>query len=223
VGLEALARWRHPERGLVSPGAFIPLAERVGFIDRVGRVVGEQAIRQLDGWHREFPGVSGLLLFLNLSAKQLTGPESTAEIERWLSEAGISASQVIVEITESAFLQASERVDDLKALGLQVYIDDFGTGHSTFTYLRELDVDGLKIDMSFVHGMTESRSDAAIVESIATLGRELGLLVVAEGIETEAQREAVTAAGCVFGQGYFYARPAPPEEFNGWLKAGGLN
>jgi len=211
-GVEALARWRHPEQGPVSPGEFVPLAERVGLIGELGRQVFRRGCRDRAAWGRRLPAASGLTLAFNLSARQLQDPELVERMSRWLDETGLPAEHVVVEITETALMKAPARVAELQELGAAVFIDDFGTGYSTFTYLRELDADGLKIDMSFVQSLPGSASDAAIVETIVTLAMRLGLRVIAEGIETEAQLRSLQKLGCPLGQGFLLGRPAPAGE-----------
>lgn len=216
-GLEALARWRHPERGLVSPGAFIPLAERVGLIGQLGDEVRRQGFKQLAAWTRNGEGGSDLKLAVNLSARELGGAGLTDRMAKALEGAALAPDLVVVEVTETAMMTSMGQARALRAVGIALCVDDFGTGYSTFTYLRELEPDGLKIDMSLVRGLPESTSDVAIVDSLITLANRLDLAIVAEGIETEAQLRTLRDLGADLGQGFLLGRPAPADEIEGLL------
>lgn len=208
-GLEPLARWRHPERGLLPPGEFIRLAEETGLIHELGRSVLRGACEKLAVWSRD--GHRDLQLAVNVSARQFGADSFTDEVERTLEESGVAPDRLCLEVTETAIMRATDRIDELRDLGVRVVIDDFGTGYSSLLYLRDLDVDGLKIDMSFVQGLGNGSGNRAIVETILTLGRELDLGVIGEGIETEFQLEQLREMGCQLGQGYHLARPEPAE------------
>lgn len=214
VGVEALARWRHPQRGLVSPAEFIPLAEELGLIDDLQEVMIRQGCRQAARWARENDMEAPVEIAFNISGLQTRSPDLADELRGFVQEAGCRPEQVILEITETSLMQRPATVDALRAAGFRVYIDDFGTGYSTFTYLRELEVDGLKIDMTFVQGLTESDSDAALVETMVTLGERLGLDVIAEGVETDGQLRRLQTLGCRFGQGYLFGRPVSSDEID---------
>ena len=216
-GLEALARWRHPERGLVPPGAFIPLAERVGLIRELGDEVFRQGCRQLAAWTRVREDTAELKLAVNLSARELQDPGLTDRMAKALEGAALAPDRVVVEVTETALMTSMSQARALRGMGLALCIDDFGTGYSTYTYLRELEPDGLKIDMSLVRDLPESTSDLAIVDSLITLGHRLGLTVVAEGIETQAQLRTLRDLGAELGQGFLLGRPAPADEIEGLL------
>ncbi len=207
-GVEALARWRHPERGLVGPKEFIDLAEETGLIHELGRQIIARSCRQVAAWHR----AAGLQLLVNVSARQFDDDRFMGWLEEGLSGASLAAERLLLEVTESAIMRASRRIDDLRRLGVGVVIDDFGTGYSSFLYLRDLAVHGLKIDTSFVRGLSQGRANRAIVETTLGLGRALELLVIAEGIETETQRGLLHELGCGLGQGFLFARPAASED-----------
>ena len=216
-GVELLARWDHPERGRVPPEKFIPVAEETGLILELGRQLLEVGTDHLAGW-RGIPA-SPRLLF-NLSASQFEDPDLPDLIRGHLERHGLPPSSLQLEVTETELMQSPERIQPVRDLGVGLVVDDFGTGYSSLSYLRDLDVDGLKIDMSFVHGMAEHEEDRAIVETILTLGRRLGLTVIAEGIETGRQASLLRQLGCELGQGFRFARPAPPEAIEGILPGG---
>ncbi|MBX0301796.1 EAL domain-containing protein [Cryobacterium sp. 1639] len=207
VATEALARWRHPELGLVFPGEFIAIAEEVGLIKGIGRTVLGQACRTaaaLDG---------RMSVSVNVSAQQFVRDDFGAVVKRALRESGLAPEQLWLELTESAVLEAIDSAartfQELRALGVRLAIDDFGTGYSSFTHLKAFTVDLLKIDLTFIRDIERSEHDRAIVEGILRLADSLGLDVVAEGIETVAQLELLTAMGCRYGQGYLFAKPNP--------------
>ena len=217
VGVEPLARWQHPERGLLGSGAFIPLAEESGLIIELGELLLRKACRWLGESRASCSDGSPLVITPNLSGRQFDDPELVSRIATILEESGVRPEQVHFEVTETAIARATDQVAHLKDIGASVAVDDFGTGYSSLTYVRELDVDGIKVDMSFVQRMTEDARDAAIVESVVTLGKALGLATLAEGIETEGQLRAVTALGCDYGQGFHFHRPMPVAELEALL------
>jgi diguanylate cyclase (GGDEF)-like protein/PAS domain S-box-containing protein len=214
VGVEALLRWQHPTRGLVSPLDFIGVAEESGLIVPVGRWVLSEACRQVARWQR----TTGLPLRLsvNLSARQLQAPRLAEFVARTLRSTGVRPNDLVLEITESILVDDAERtiakLHLLRELGVKLAIDDFGTGYSSLNYLRRLPVDVLKIDRSFVQGIGTESELAALTGAIVGIGRDLGLDTVAEGIEEPAQLEALRAMGCVLGQGFLFARPLPADE-----------
>lgn len=218
VGVEALARWRRPDEGLVSPAEFIPLAEESGLIVPLGKQIFRAAARQAAGWNRELRPPEPIRLYANFSARQLSDDDLSAWIGEALREAGLEPGLVTVEVTETALMRSSWPTRELKELGIELAVDDFGTGYASLTYLRRLEVDELKIDMSFVHGMLANRQDAAIVETIVSLCRTLGLTAVAEGIETDAQLQHLRDAGVPLGQGYHFTRPMPPGDTLAYLR-----
>ena len=213
VGVEALVRWIHPERGFIPPDAFIPLAERTGLIKPLSRYVLRVAIDQCAAWAAE--GLD-LHVAVNLTIPDLLDLELPDRIAALLADAGVPADRLELEVTESTILADPFRVrgviDRLNELGVGFAIDDFGTGYSSLAYLKQLPVQTIKIDRSFVMDMLESESDAAIVRSTIDLARNLGLRVVAEGVETEAMWDALREQGCTLAQGYLISKPARPEE-----------
>jgi diguanylate cyclase (GGDEF)-like protein len=218
--VEALVRWNHPERGLLGPDQFVPLAEQTGLIWPLTQWVLAEALAQLALWRDrlEVPRVS-----VNLSARSLTHPDLLTEIRDSLELFDLPAQMLELEITESTVMadpdRAQEVLHGLRGLGIELAIDDFGTGHSSLTYLQRLPVDWLKIDKSFVRDMATDVNDAAIVRTSVELGHSLGLRVVAEGIETRQAQDQLTRVGCDVGQGFHISRPVSAERFEAWLKA----
>ncbi len=213
IGFEALARWHHPTRGMISPASFIPLAEETGAILDIGRHVLRAACIQVAWWNGTSPAAAPLEISVNISARQLASRGLVAEVERALSDTGLAPSLLVLEITESAVVEdvaaASSRLRELRGLGIRIAMDDFGTGYSSLSYLRRLPIDILKIDKSFLGDSAGRGSE--LLASVAALGATLGLTTVAEGIEEPAQLAQVRAAGCTMGQGYHFARPLAPE------------
>jgi diguanylate cyclase (GGDEF)-like protein/PAS domain S-box-containing protein len=214
VGAEALVRWRHPRRGLVSPVEFIPMAEETGLILPLGQWVLEAACRQLAQWSRQAE-TAHLSLAINISARQFRHPDFSSHILRALADTGANPGRLKLEITESLLLDDVEDVIAkmmvLRAHGVGFSLDDFGTGYSSLSYLRRLPLDQLKIDQSFVRDIFTDANDAAIVRAIVALAESLGLNVIAEGVETLAQRDFLASQGCLAYQGYLFGRPAPVE------------
>ncbi len=223
VGFEALVRWRHPERGLVSPGEFIPLAEATGLIVPLGRLVTAQACRQLRAWRDSGPGLEHLTVSVNVSARQAVEPGFAADVREILWHARLEPSALILEITESLTLNESATSDgqlrQLRDLGVQLAIDDFGTGFSALEYFKRFAVHGLKIDRSFVGGLGRSREDTAIVTATLAFASALELVVTAEGVESQDQVERLEALGCHQAQGYLFSRPVPAEAVPALLEA----
>lgn len=213
VGFEALVRWQHPERGMVSPGEFIPCMEQTGLIVRVGMIVLRQACEQLHQWHQQ--GWDHLTMAVNLSVRQFASPTLLADIDQVLAETGVNPAYLKLEVTESAIMQnadtATELMEQLRSRHIQISIDDFGTGYSSLGYLHRFPLDVLKIDRSFVHQIQAGRRNYQVVETIITLSNQLNLGVVAEGIETAEQLRWLQHLGCEFGQGYFFAHPMPAD------------
>ncbi|WP_445000478.1 bifunctional diguanylate cyclase/phosphodiesterase [Halomonas mongoliensis] len=214
VGVEALVRWMHPVRGQVSPGEFIPLAEENRLIVAIGYWVLEQACRQLAAWTAD-PARSALSLSVNVSPRQFREPDFVKRVLECLETTGAPANRLKLEVTESLFLEgreeARERMLCLREYGVRFSLDDFGTGYSSLAYLKRLPLDQLKIDQSFVCDLLEDEASGAIVASTIALAQRLRLEVVAEGVESEAQRDWLLAHGCRTFQGYLFARPAPLE------------
>ncbi|MCU1351678.1 MAG: diguanylate cyclase/phosphodiesterase with sensor(S) [Acidimicrobiales bacterium] len=216
VGFEALLRWDHPERGELAPGSFVPTAEDTGLIVPIGHWVLSEALTQLAVWQAADPAANGLFVSVNLSAKELASPGLVASVAAALAASELPAHLVHLEITESAVMEDVEHsvrtVHALRALGLRLSIDDFGTGYSSLSYLKQLPVNTLKIDRSFVSGLDHDLQDRSIAQAIIALGNALGLEVLAEGVETRAQAETLVELGCHLGQGYLWSRPVPPDD-----------
>ena len=220
---EALIRWQHPTRGLVSPAEFIPIAEDTGMIIDIGDWVFREAARQVARWrtthHTEFQ------ISVNASPVQFNS-EHHHHIawSEYLQQLGLPGASIVVEITESSLMEAGTTVLNhligFRDAGIQVSLDDFGTGYSSLSYLRKFDIDYLKIDQSFVKNLTPGSEDMALSEAIIVMAHKLGIKVIAEGVETVEQRDLLAAAGCDYAQGYLYARPLPAEEFEGFLGRG---
>jgi diguanylate cyclase (GGDEF)-like protein/PAS domain S-box-containing protein len=208
VSLEALVRWQHPKRGFVSPGKFIPFAEETGLIEPLGKIVLETACRDAVRWQTE---AEPLVVAVNLSAIQFRNPNLVQEVADILSKTGLPPEALELEITESAVLgdvnATIETLSELKSLGIRLAIDDFGTGYSNLGHLRRFPVDVLKIDQSFVRGMSGNHDDTPIVEAVVSLAKALNLHVVAEGVETAQQMEQLKEMGCDLGQGFYFAKP----------------
>jgi len=211
ASFEALVRWPHPERGLLTPDRFIPLAEETGLIVPLGRWIIDSAARAA-ALLRAAPKAGDVRVAVNVSARQFSVPGLTADIAAGLAQAGLGPEALIVELTESTLIRHAEEngpadLHELKELGVGLAIDDFGTGYSSLSYLHDLPFDALKIDKSFVDEITDSPRRMDLVRGIIGIADSLGLYVVAEGLESERQRELLTDAGCRFGQGYLFARP----------------
>jgi len=215
VGAELLVRWKHPEQGLVSPAMFIPVAEQTGLIVDIGRWVLEQACRQLRAWSDD-PLRRHLVLAVNVSSREFGHPGFVDGVREVLAATGADPARLKIELTESALAadvgEVVARMAALKSLGVRFSLDDFGTGFSSLGYLQRMPIDQLKIDQSFVRGMLTENSSASIVHTVIALGESLGVEVIAEGVETEAQRQALAELGCHHYQGYLFARPVPVEQ-----------
>ena len=216
IGAEALVRWQHPERGLIFPDQFIPLAEETGLILEVGQWVLETACRQLKDWSGSGRS-QDLYLAINVSARQFRLPEFVDQVGRGLQDAGAPAERLKIELTESLILDDIEdtirKMHALKRLGVGFCMDDFGTGYSSLSYLTRLPLDQIKIDRSFVHNLPHSANDAIVVQTIITMARSLRLTAIAEGVETAAQREFLERNGCLACQGYLFSHAVPPAAF----------
>ncbi|MDT8894805.1 EAL domain-containing protein [Halomonas sp. I1] len=223
IGLEALLRWRHPQDGLISPGDFIPLAERHGLMASLGNWVIDQALAQLAHWRDQ--GMPTVPVWINISALQLFQGDLEAALSSGLARHRIPASMLGLELTESVLLDEragdiAPRLEGLRERGHPVAIDDFGTGYSSLGYLKQLPLDKLKLDRTFVRALPDDRADAAIVGAVMAMAQGLSLDVVAEGVETEAQRDFLLRAGCGQVQGFLYARPLTVETLEaGWRDA----
>ena len=222
TGAEALVRWRHPDRGLVSPTDFIPLAEETGLILPMGRWVLEEACRTAASWEcADGP----LTVCVNLSARQFGRAELIDEIAGALAISGLEPERLCLEITESVVMlevtRAMATMQEMKALGVQLALDDFGKGHSSLSYIKRFPLDVLKIDRSFISAMSDDQDVEAIVGTLIRLGNTLGMTVVAEGIETEFQLRRLRGLGCELGQGFHLARPMQAARLDEILAGGG--
>ena len=215
--VEALVRWEHPQRGLVSPAEFIPLAEESGLIVPLGAFVMRAACAQLNQWRAQFPHRDGLVMAVNISPRQFRQSGLVETVRAALEESGVPAGRLKLEITENAILDDEEAtlatIRALRALGVRIALDDFGTGYSSFGYFRRFPIDCLKIDRSFVEGLGHDEQATAIVRAALSFAAAVGLETTGEGIEDEAQATALRALGCDLGQGFRYARPVPPDAF----------
>ena len=225
AGFEALVRWQHAERGFVSPGAFIPTAEETGLIVPMGRWILKEACQQMHQWHCQFPEANKLMVSVNLSAKQFNQPNLAEEVAITLAQTKLDSACLKLELTESAAMEdvnsTIKQLAKLKALNLKLSLDDFGTGYSSLSYLHQLRTDTLKVDQSFVGRMEKTANeDGEIVKTIIGLGHQLGMDVIAEGIETAVQLARLQALNCNYGQGYYFAKPLPKEAAASLIEAG---
>jgi diguanylate cyclase (GGDEF)-like protein/PAS domain S-box-containing protein len=214
-GMEALVRWNHPERGLLDPWEFMAVAEQSGIVIPMGEQVLEEACRQAKAWQEEHPRILPLVMSVNLSARQLQRPDISQIVERVLKKTGLEARYLRLDITETVYIKALEgntqALDELKRMGVSISIDDFGTGYSSLAYLKRLPAKALKVDKSFVKGIGEDLEDTAIVGMVIELAHTLGMEVIAEGVESEAQATLLKEMGCDMGQGFHFSEPLPPE------------
>ncbi len=215
-GVEALVRWRHPDRGVVPPLKFVPLAEETGLIVPIGLWVLHEACRRAGGWNADRRGQPPLTMSVNLSARQLQQPDLPGVVAQILLETGLDPACLVLEITESLLLHDTDatmtRLQQLKALGLRMAIDDFGTGYSSLAYLRRFPIDIIKIDKSFVEEIADGPDASALARAIVQLGQTLRLVTVAEGIEAADQLAELRSSGCQLGQGYYFAKPLERDE-----------
>jgi diguanylate cyclase (GGDEF)-like protein len=211
IGFEALLRWEHPRHGLIPSSAFIPVAEETGLIVPIGWWVLEEACRQMGEWHARYPDTVSSIICVNLSSKQFFQVDLVEQIERRLRAAGLKPDCLKLEITESAIMSdprsAADALTQLRDLGVRIAVDDFGTGHSSLSYLQQFPIDTLKIDRSFVQKMAADIRDREIIQAVITLAHNLGMNVVAEGVETNSQWNQLDRLGCEYGQGYYFSRP----------------
>ena len=219
IGVEALIRWIDPVRGMVPPGEFITLAEETGLIVEIGQWVLDTACAQLGRWRGD-PRMGALQISVNVSARQFHQPDFVERVQRSLAAGGADPTRLKLELTESLVVERIDeviaRMAQLHRLGVHFSLDDFGTGYSSLTYLKRLPLDEVKIDRSFVRDLVDDSNDAAIVQAILAMSASLGLRVVAEGVETPAQREFLLRHGCRVYQGYLFGRPMPIEAWVGW-------
>lgn len=221
IGFEALLRWNHPERGWISPGLFVPVAEETGLIVKLGTWVLEKAAEQLHYWHTTID--PELYMSVNVSTKQLIQPHFAQNVEAVLLLKGVNPDRIRIEVTESSIMNnqklAMQALEQIRQTGAKVQIDDFGTGYSSLSRLHLMPLDALKIDRSFVMQMDANRTQEGIVGAIVALAHTLGLDLVAEGIEESFQGQYLRQLGCQYGQGYFYGRPMPPKDVPPLLEA----
>jgi EAL domain-containing protein (putative c-di-GMP-specific phosphodiesterase class I) len=216
VGVEALVRWRHPTRGLLSPAEFIPYAEETGLVVPLGEAVLEKACEQARRWADLRPGEPPLTMSVNLSPAQLLSPTMPAAVERVLAASSLEPAFLCLEITERTLMvdgpATAASIAALSGMGVRMSIDDFGTGYSSLSYLRLLPVDSLKVDAVFVEGLGRRRDDKAIVRAVIQMAHALGMGVVAEGVEREEQVTHLRELGCDLAQGFRFARPVPADD-----------
>ncbi|HIV72839.1 MAG TPA: EAL domain-containing protein [Candidatus Aquabacterium excrementipullorum] len=216
IGAEALVRWQHPRHGMVPPSDFIPLAEQTGLIVTLGDWVLKQACAQLAAWAAT-PETASLKLSVNVSAHQIRQPDFVARVLAAVERAGVDPSRLKLELTESMLVNDVEdligKMTELRRHGVGFSLDDFGTGYSSLSYLRRLPLDQLKIDQAFVRDVLGNANDAAIAGTVVSLGQTLNLEVIAEGVETQAQRDFLLSIGCRLFQGYLYSKPVPEAAF----------
>jgi EAL domain-containing protein (putative c-di-GMP-specific phosphodiesterase class I) len=218
---EALVRWMHPEKGLVPPGQFIPVAEETGLIVDIGMWVLEESCRQLRAWHAEFPDFADLGMSVNLSVKQFKSATIVDQISRAIESTGLRPHHIHLEITESMMMEETERtmatLNTLRERGYSLSLDDFGTGYSSLSLLRTLPLDVVKIDRSFVRNMSEDAESATLMRSIVGLVHDLGMKVTVEGVETSEELERLIEFGCDHVQGFLLAKPLPAVAARDWL------
>lgn len=223
-GFEALLRWKHPERGMVPPDVFIPLAEETGLILSIGEYVLEQACRTMKHWRDKYPNRSDLEISVNVSAYQMREPGIVNRIHDVLQKTGLEADALQLEITESVFIadtrQMRQSFQELKQIGVRLNLDDFGTGYSSLQYLSSLRFDGLKIDKSFLRNINDDRQASDLVRSMMSIAKSLNMEVVAEGVETKQQLAHLKEMGCEYGQGYLFSKALPAEEAEQLLREG---
>jgi len=223
VGFEALLRWARPDEGIIPPDKFIPIAEETGIIVQIGEWVLKEATRQMAHWNRTLCIGEPLHVSVNLSAKQLAEEDLTRQVEAALTESGLGAEHLKLEVTETAVLEnreaAVQAIGKLKQQGVRISLDDFGTGYSSFSYLYQLPYDTLKIDRSFVSRIGETGQSSEIVHAIIVLAHNLRMDVVAEGVETAAQAAQLNTMWCEFAQGYYFAKPVDAETATGLISA----
>jgi len=220
IGAEALIRWVNPELGMINPALFIPVAEDTGLILPIGLWVLQTACAQLKEWENS-PLTSELSLAVNVSARQFRQPGFVEQVSKVIEQTQINPLRLKLELTESTVLEnvadTIAKMQALKSIGVRFSMDDFGTGYSSLAYLTQLPLDQLKIDQSFVRNIGTKSTDAMIVQTIIGMANNLGIEVIAEGVETDAQRDFLWKAGCMLYQGYLFGKPMPVKEFNDLL------
>ncbi len=221
IGAEALLRWKHPELGMIPPNRFIPIAEETGLIVSIGQWVLQEACRQCSRWHS-----AGARIAVNVSALQFSRADFVSTVAASVEQAGLRSEQLELELTESLLMHRIEetaaRMSHLRALGVRISLDDFGTGYSSLSQLQRLPIDSIKIDRSFLKDMDAGSTDVSLIGSIVGLAHSMGMNVVAEGIETQKQLDALRAMGCDHGQGFLMGRPVPPDEIGRFMEGARL-
>ncbi len=223
IGFEALLRWQHPTRGLLPPSEIIALAEETGLIHPIGHWVIGEACRQLHEWRKNYALAADLTMSVNCSMKQLVDAELVNVIARTLKKFDMPANRLNLEITETAVMEQHEKthnvLGNLTSLGVKIHMDDFGTGYSSLSCLHSLPLNVLKIDRSFIRSISLRRDYAAVIDAIIALAHNLGIKVVAEGVETADHATMLCALECDMAQGYFFAKPLPVEEAEAYITA----
>jgi EAL domain-containing protein (putative c-di-GMP-specific phosphodiesterase class I) len=222
-GFEALVRWEHPERGLLNPDEFVPVAEESGLVIPMGELVLWEACRRAVGWQREFPRNPPLSMSVNLSGRQLRRHDLHEVVGRVLAETRLPATSLGLDVTETVYISTLDAntaaLDRLRALGVRISLDDFGSGYSSLSYLKRLPTDILKVDKSFTRGLGLEAEDTAIVQTVVDLAHIMGMQVVAEGVEIVEQETLLKEMGCDFAQGFHFSGPLPPEAVSKFLKS----
>jgi EAL domain-containing protein (putative c-di-GMP-specific phosphodiesterase class I) len=222
IGFEALVRWKHPKRGLVYPLDFIPLAEEHGLIYQIGAWILHEACRELKLLQERYPSRPPLTMSINISSRQFSQQDLVGMLSRFLAETGVEPCTLVLEITESMIMEnvnaAVETMRQLRAMGIQIHIDDFGTGHSSLNYLQLFPINALKIDRSFINKLTAGGGNQEIVTHIVSLARSLNFDVIAEGVEMEHQLANIQNLQCGFGQGFLFARPMAFQAIDAWMQ-----
>ncbi|MEM4235234.1 MAG: EAL domain-containing protein, partial [Candidatus Methanomethylicaceae archaeon] len=223
VGFEALARWRHPEKGIIPPSEFIPLAEETGLIIPLGAWVLRRACRQLSEWQARYPSNPPLTMSINLSNKQFAQPNLFEQVEAALRESNVPPECLRLEITESVIMENAELaiavLERLVAMGVKIHIDDFGTGYSSLAYLHLLPIQAIKIDRSFISGQSSGDNGLEIAKTMINLAHDLKIDAIAEGVETESQWETLRNWNCEYAQGYWIAKVLAPDQAEEFLRA----
>ena len=220
IGMEALVRWKHPDLGFIPPSKFIPLAEQTGLIIPLGEWILQESCEQLAEWQRQ--GLGELVLSVNVSVRQIEDPNFIHLIQETIERSGLRPDQLELEVTESVFADvkhASSLLQELQSMGVQISIDDFGTGYSSLSYIKHLPIDTLKVDASFIRDIHTNDESRAIVKAVLTIAQTIGLNVIAEGVELQAHVQQLRSEGCLLGQGYFYSKPLPSDEFERYVRA----
>ena len=221
VGAEALLRWNHPTRGMLSPGLFVPIIEDTGLIVPIGQWVLEEACRKFMEWREQ--GIALQRIAVNVSARQFRNDDFLSVVKDIIFRTGIRPEQLELELTESILMEdvesAMEVLQGLRTMGVRTAIDDFGTGYSSLNYLKQFPVDTLKIDRSFIQNLPENADDAQISRTIIAMGHNLGMGIIAEGVETADQLAFLQAASCEEVQGFYFSRPVAESDFIGLIKS----